>query len=125
MYSEKVMEHFKNPRNVGEIPDADGIGGLVSEICGDHTYVYIKVKDGIISECKFQTFGCAAAIASSSMLTEMVIGKTLEEAMRITSMDIIHALDDGIPEPKIHCSVLAADSLHEAIKDFYSKQKKE
>ena len=124
MYSEKVMDHFKSPRNVGEIPDADGVGGLTSEICGDHTFVYIKVNNGMISDCKFRTFGCAAAIASSSMLTEMVIGKTLEEAVKITSMDIVHALDDGIPEPKIHCSVLAVDSLQEAIKDYYSKQQK-
>lgn len=123
MYSEKVMEHFINPRNVGEIPDADGVGGLTSEICGDHTYVYIKVKDGIIIDCKFRTFGCAAAIASSSILTEMVIGKTLEDALKITSSDIVHALDNGIPEPKIHCSVLAADSLHEAIHNYLKKQK--
>ena len=120
MYSELVMEHFNNPRNVGEIADADGVGVEGSPVCGDVMKVYIKVKDGRIEDIKFKTFGCGAAVASSSMLTEMAKGKTLEEAMGITNLAVAEALG-GLPPAKIHCSVLAADALHKAIEDYRSR----
>ena len=122
MYSQIVMDHFSNPRNVGEIPDADGVGELGSPVCGDMMKVYIKVEDGRIVDIKFRTFGCGAAIASSSIATEMVKGKTIEEALELTKDDIVEALG-GLPEAKIHCSVLATDALRKAIEDYRSKIK--
>ena len=120
MYSEKVMEHFANPRNVGEIPDADGVGKVGNPQCGDVMWLYIKVKDDIITDIKFKTFGCGAAIATSSMITELARGKTLEEAKKITRQDVASELG-GLPPVKMHCSNLAADALKEAIKDYESK----
>jgi len=122
MYSEKVIEHFKNPKNIGEIKDADGIGEVSNPVCGDLMTLYIKVKDKRIKDIKFQTFGCAAAIASSSMLTELAKGKTLEEAMKITRDDVSHELG-GLPPVKLHCSNLAADALKKAIDDYEKKHK--
>ena len=122
MYSEKVMDLFKNPRNMGEIPDADGVGTVGNPVCGDLMTVYIKVKDERIVDIKFKTFGCGAAIATSSMVTELAKGKTLEEAMKITRSDVADALD-GLPKVKMHCSNLAADALRAAIEDYYKKQK--
>jgi nitrogen fixation protein NifU and related proteins len=120
MYNEKVVEHFSNPRNVGELPDADGIGETGSFKCGDTMKLYIKVEDGRITDVKFQTYGCGAAIASSSMLTEMVKGKTLDEALQISNQDVADELG-GLPPLKLHCSNLAADALHNAIKDYRQK----
>nr|WP_320145778.1 Fe-S cluster assembly scaffold protein NifU [uncultured Anaeromusa sp.] len=124
MYTEKVMDHFSNPRNVGEIPDADGVGEVGNAKCGDIMRIYLKVKDNVIEDVKFKTFGCGAAIATSSMVTEMVIGKTLEDALEISNQAVAEALG-GLPPAKMHCSNLAADALHEAIKDYMSKQQKE
>ena len=123
MYTEKVMDHFSNPRNVGEIPDANGIGEVGNAKCGDIMRIYLKVKDNVIEDVKFKTFGCGAAIATSSMVTEMVIGKTLEDALEISNQAVAEALG-GLPPAKMHCSNLAADALHEAIKDYMSKQPK-
>lgn len=123
MYSKKVMDHFTNPRNVGEMPDADGMGELGNAVCGDAMKIYIKVKDNIIVDAKFQTFGCGAAIAVSSMVTEMVKGKTLEEALAISKEAVADALD-GLPAQKHHCSNLGADALHKAIEDYRNKQRK-
>ena len=123
MYSEKVIEHFRNPRNMGEIKDADGVGTVGNPLCGDQMTIYIKVKNDRIVDIKFKTFGCAAAIATSSMITELAKGKTLEEAMKITRKDVADELD-GLPPIKMHCSNLAADALHAAIKDYLEKQKK-
>jgi len=120
VYSEKVMEHFANPRNVGEIPDADGIGKVGNPQCGDVMWLYIKVKDNIITDVKFKTFGCGAAIATSSMITELAKGKTIEEAKKISRADVADELG-GLPPVKMHCSNLAADALREAIKDYESK----
>ena len=122
VYSDKVMDHFTNPRNVGEIPDADGIGKVGNPQCGDVMWLYIKVKDDIITDIKFKTFGCGAAIATSSMITEIARGKTLEEAKKISRGDVAEALD-GLPPVKMHCSNLAADALIEAIKDYEAKHK--
>ena len=122
MYSEKVMDHFMNPRNVGEISDADGVGTVGNPTCGDLMNMYIKVKDNKLVDVKFKTFGCGAAIATSSMTTELAIGKTIEEAMQITRADVAENLG-GLPPIKMHCSNLAADALHEAIKDY--KKRKE
>jgi nitrogen fixation NifU-like protein len=122
MYSEVVMEHFKNPRNFGEIPDADGIGEVGNPACGDIMAFYIKVKDNRLEDVKFKTFGCGAAIAVSSMVSEMAKGRTLEEAMNITNKSVIDALD-GLPKKKHHCSNLGADALHRAIEDYWAKQK--
>ena len=121
MYSEKVMEHFRNPRNVGEIPDADGVGKAGNPICGDVMAIYIKVEDDVIVDIKFQTFGCGAAIATSSMVTELVKGKTIEEALRITNRTVAEALGD-LPPVKMHCSLLAEQGLKAAIED-YNKRK--
>ncbi len=121
VYSEKVMEHFANPHNVGEIPDADGIGKVGNPQCGDVMWLYIKVKDNIITDIKFKTFGCGAAIATSSMITELAKGKTLEEAKKISRQDVADSLE-GLPPTKMHCSNLAADALREAIKDYEAKQ---
>ena len=120
MYSEKVMEHFANPHNVGEIPNADGIGKVGNPQCGDVMWLYIKVKDNIITDIKFKTFGCGAAIATSSMITELARGKTLEEAKKISRQDVADSLD-GLPPTKMHCSNLASDALREAIKDYEAK----
>lgn len=120
MYSERVMDHFQNPRNVGEIPDADGIGTVGNPVCGDVMRLYIKIKDGIISDAKFKTFGCGAAIATSSMVTEMVKGKSIEEALKISNKAVAEALD-GLPPIKMHCSVLAEEALKAAIDDYLSK----
>jgi len=123
MYSEKVMEHFRNPRNMGEIPGADGVGTVGNPVCGDLMTIYIKVKDDRISDIKFKTFGCGAAIATSSMITELAKGKTLEEAMKITRKDVADSLD-GLPPIKMHCSNLAADGLQEAIKDYQKRERR-
>jgi nitrogen fixation NifU-like protein len=117
MYTEKVMEHFRNPRNVGEIPDADGVGTVGNPICGDLMTVYIKVKDNTIMDVKFKTFGCAAAIATSSMITELAKGRNLQDALKITRGDVADSLG-GLPPIKMHCSNLAADALHAAIKNY-------
>jgi nitrogen fixation NifU-like protein len=122
MYTEKVMEHFRNPRNMGEIPDADGVGTVGNPVCGDLMTIYITVKDDRIEDIKFKTFGCGAAIATSSMTTEIAKGKTLEEAMKITRASVADSLG-GLPPVKMHCSNLAADALHAAIEDYYKKQK--
>lgn len=121
MYTEKVMDHFSNPRNVGEIPDADGVGEVGNAKCGDIMRIYLKVENNVIQDVKFKTFGCGAAIATSSMVTEMVLGKTLEEALEISNQAVAEALG-GLPPAKMHCSNLAADALHEAIKDYQRKQ---
>jgi len=120
-YSEKVMDHFTNPRNCGEIPDADGIGNVGNAICGDVLRLYIKVEDGKIVDAKFKTFGCAAAIATSSMVTELIKGKTVEEALKISNRAVAEALG-GLPPQKLHCSVLAEQALAAAIKDYYKRQ---
>ena len=117
------MDHFKNPRNMGEMKDADAIGEAGNPICGDLSYIYIKVNENTIKDISFQTFGCAAAIATSSVITEMVKGMTLDEAMKITREDVADTLD-GLPPTKMHCSNLAADGLHNAIKKYYEKTKK-
>jgi len=124
MYSDKVMEHFRNPRNMGEIPDADGVGTVGNPVCGDLMTMYIKVKDNNIADIKFKTFGCGAAIATSSITTELAKGKTLKEAMKIARKDVADALE-GLPPVKMHCSNLAADALHAAIEDYYKKHKAE
>ncbi len=120
MYSKKVMEHFTNPRNVGEIPDADGVGTEGNPVCGDVMKIFIKVNDNKITDAKFQTFGCGAAIAVSSMVTEMAKGMTLDEAMKITKNSLADALD-GLPPQKMHCSNLGADALHRAIENYKNK----
>ena len=124
MYSEKVLDHFKNPRNVGELKEANGEGTVGNPVCGDMMTMYIKVKDDKIEDVKFKTFGCGAAIATSSMTTELAKGKTLEEALEITRQDVADALD-GLPPVKMHCSNLAADALHEAIKNYKEKKENE
>jgi nitrogen fixation NifU-like protein len=121
IYSEKVMDHFQNPRNVGTIEDADGVGKVGNPICGDMMEFYIKVKDNRIENVKFKTFGCGAAIAVSSMVSEMAKGKTLEEAMTITNDDVAEELD-GLPKNKLHCSNLGADALHKAIENYREKE---
>ena len=117
LYSEKVMEHFKNPRNVGEMENPDGVGRVGNPICGDVMELYIKVNDGIIVDAKFKTFGCGAAIATSSIVTEIVKGKSVEEALKISNKAVAEALD-GLPPVKMHCSVLAEDALKSAIEDY-------
>jgi nitrogen fixation NifU-like protein len=124
MYTEKVMEHFRNPRNMGEMPDADGVGTVGNPVCGDLMTIYIKVKDDKIADIKFKTFGCGAAIATSSMITELAKGKTLEEALKITRGDVAESLG-GLPPIKMHCSNLAADGLHAAIEDYLKKREAE
>lgn len=122
MYTEKVMDHFTNPRNVGEIENADGVGEVGNMKCGDIMRIYIKVNDdNVIEDVKFRTFGCGAAIATSSVVTEMVKGKTIEEALEITNKQVAEELG-GLPENKMHCSNLAADALHKAIEDLKNKQ---
>ncbi len=124
MYSEKVMDHFANPRNSGEMEDADGVGTVGNPTCGDLMTIYIKVKDDIIEDISFQTFGCGAAIATSSMITELAVGKTLEEALQITRNDVAEELD-GLPPVKMHCSNLAADALKAAIENYYETHPKD
>lgn len=123
MYSAKVLDHFRNPRNMGEMKDADGIGKVGNPECGDIMYIYIKVKDDRLEDIRFQTLGCGAAIATSSMITEMAKGKTLDESLKITKKDVADALD-GLPPIKMHCSNLAADGLRKAIEDYRKKQGK-
>jgi len=122
MYSEKVMDHFRNPRNMGEMKDADGVGTVGNPTCGDLMTIYIKVKDNKITDIKFKTFGCASAIATSSMITELAKGKTIDEAEKITRDNVADNLD-GLPPIKMHCSNLAADALKEAIKNYREKNK--
>jgi nitrogen fixation NifU-like protein len=122
MYSDLVMEHFRNPRNVGEIPDANGVGMVGNPVCGDVMKMMIKVQDDRITDIKFQTFGCGAAIATSSIATEIVKGKTLEEALTLSNKAVAEALG-GLPPTKMHCSNLAADAIHKAIEDYRNKSK--
>ena len=121
MYSEKVMEHFRNPRNVGEIENADGIGEVGNPVCGDMMTFYIKVDDNRLTDVKFKTFGCGAAIAVSSMVSEMAKGKTIEEALKITNQMVAQELG-GLPQNKLHCSNLGADALHKAIENYLNKK---
>ena len=120
LYSEKVMDHFRNPRNVGDIPDADGVGEVGNAKCGDIMKMYLKIEDGVIVDVKFETFGCGSAIATSSMATELIKGKRVEEALKLTNQAVVEALD-GLPAHKIHCSVLAEEAVRAAIKDYYDK----
>ena len=120
-YSEKVMDHFANPRNVGELPDANGVGQVGNPKCGDIMKMYLKVEDGVIQDVSFKTFGCGAAIATSSMATEMVKGKTVEDALQLTNKAVMEALD-GLPPVKVHCSVLAEQAIKAAISDYYARQ---
>ncbi len=121
IYSEKVMDHFANPRNVGEIEDANGVGEVGNAKCGDIMKMYLKINNGIIEDVKFKTFGCGAAIATSSIATEMIKGKPLDEALKLTNKAVVEALD-GLPPAKIHCSVLAEQAIKSAIADYYQRQ---
>lgn len=121
MYTDKCMNHFRNPRNVGTIKDPDGVGKVGNPVCGDMMEIQIKVENDVIKDIKFRTFGCGAAIATSSMVTELAKGKTIEEALRITRGDVAEALE-GLPPIKMHCSNLAADALHAAIEDYYKRK---
>ncbi len=120
LYSDKVMDHFRNPRNVGVIENADGIGEVGNAKCGDIMKIYLKIDDGIISDVKFETFGCGSAIASSSMATEMIKGKPISQALALTNKAVAEALD-GLPAHKLHCSVLAEEAVKAAVKDYYEK----
>ena len=120
LYSDKVMDHFQHPRNVGKIDDADGIGEVGNAKCGDIMRMYIKVKDDVITDCKFNTFGCGSAIATSSMATELIKGKPISEALALSNKAVVEALD-GLPAHKIHCSVLAEEAVRAAVKDYYDK----
>ena len=120
-YSKKVMDHFMNPRNVGEIENPDGYGKVGNPVCGDLMEMFIKVKDDVITDMKFKTFGCGSAIATSSMVTELAMGMNVDDAMKLTRNDVATELD-GLPPQKMHCSNLAADALHEAIKDYKNKK---
>ena len=121
MYSEKVIDHFSNPRNVGEIENADGVGTVGNSKCGDIMRMYLKIDDsGVITDCKFKTFGCGAAIATSSMATEMIKGKTLKEALKLTNKAVAEALD-GLPPVKMHCSLLAEEAVKAAVEDYMKK----
>ena len=120
LYSDKVMDHFQNPRNVGKLDDADGIGEVGNAVCGDIMRMYIKVENGIIVDCKFNTFGCGSAIATSSMATELIKGKPVEEALELSNKAVVEALD-GLPAHKLHCSVLAEEAVRAAVKDYYDK----
>ena len=119
-YSEKVIDHFTNPRNVGEIENATGVGTVGNAKCGDIMRIYLDIKDGIIKDAKFKTFGCGAAVATSSMATELIIGKTVEEALKVTNEAVMEALN-GLPPVKVHCSVLAEEAIHAALKDYAGK----
>ena len=121
LYSDKVMDHFRNPRNVGQIDDADGVGEVGNAKCGDIMRMYLKVDDnGVITDCKFNTFGCGSAIATSSMATEMIMGKTIDEALELSNKAVVEALD-GLPVHKLHCSVLAEQAVRAAVKDYYDR----
>ena len=120
LYSDKVMDHFRNPRNVGVIEDADGVGEVGNPVCGDIMRIYLKIADQIITDVKFETFGCGSAIASSSMVTELIKGKPLSEALALTNRAVAQALD-GLPAHKMHCSVLAEEAIKKAIQDYYDK----
>ena len=120
LYSEKVMDHFRNPRNVGVIEDADGVGEVGNAVCGDIMKIYLKIEDGVVSDVKFETFGCGSAIASSSMATELIKGKPLSEVLQLTNKAVTEALD-GLPAHKLHCSVLAEEAIRSAIKNYYDK----
>ena len=120
MYSDKVKDHFQNPRNVGEIPNADGIGEVGNAKCGDIMKMYLKIENDVIVDCKFKTYGCGAAIATSSMATELVKGKTIKEALQLTNKAVMEALD-GLPPVKVHCSVLAEEAIKAALADYYKK----
>ena len=120
LYSETVMDHFRNPRNVGVIEDADGVGEVGNAVCGDIMKIYLKIKDGIVSDVKFETFGCGSAIASSSMATELIKNKPLSEALKLTNQAVTEALG-GLPAHKLHCSVLAEEAIRAAVKDYYDK----
>ena len=124
MYTEKVMDHFSNPRNVGEITDASGVGEVGNAKCGDIMKIYLQIEDNIIKDVKFKTFGCGAAIATSSIATEMIKGKSLDEALKLTNKAVVEALD-GLPPAKVHCSVLAEEAVKAAIEDYMKKQGKE
>jgi nitrogen fixation NifU-like protein len=121
LYSEKVMDHFSNPRNVGELADANGIGEVGNAKCGDIMKMYLKINDNIIEDVKFKTFGCGAAVATSSIATEMIKGKSVDDALKLTNKAVIEALD-GLPPAKIHCSVLAEQAVKSALSDYYKKQ---
>ena len=120
LYSEKVMDHFRNPRNVGEIENADGVGQVGNDRCGDIMRMYLKIDDGIITDVKFETFGCGSAIATSSMATELIKGKPVEQALELSNQAVVEALD-GLPAHKLHCSVLAEEAVKAAVKDYYDK----
>ena len=120
LYSEKVMDHFMNPRNVGTIENASGVGEIGNAKCGDIMKIYLKIENNIIVDCKFETFGCGSAIASSSMATEMIMGKSVDEAMELTNKAVAEALD-GLPAHKMHCSVLAEEAIKQALKDYFDK----
>ena len=122
LYSEKVMDHFRNPRNVGKMDDADGVGEVGNAKCGDIMKIYIKVEDNIITDVKFNTFGCGSAIASSSMATEMIKGRSIDEALTLSNRAVVEALD-GLPPHKVHCSVLAEEAVRAAVKDYYDKNR--
>ena len=122
LYSEKVMDHFQNPRNVGKMEDADGVGEVGNAKCGDIMKMYIKVNDGVITDVKFNTFGCGSAIATSSMATEMIKGKPIAEALKLTNRAVVEALD-GLPAHKLHCSVLAEEAVRAAIRDYYDRNR--
>ncbi|MDE5946732.1 MAG: Fe-S cluster assembly scaffold protein NifU [Oscillospiraceae bacterium] len=121
LYSEKVLDHFSNPRNVGEIEDADGIGEVGNAKCGDIMKMYIKVKDDVITDVKFKTFGCGAAVATSSMATELIKGQPISEVLKLTNKAVVEALD-GLPAVKLHCSVLAEQAIKSALSDYYTRQ---
>lgn len=121
IYSEKVLDHFANPRNVGEIENADGVGEVGNAKCGDIMKMYLKIDNGIITDVKFKTFGCGAAIATSSMATELIKGKPIEDALKLTNKAVVEALD-GLPAVKIHCSVLAEEAIKTALADYYKRQ---
>lgn len=122
LYSEKVMDHFRNPRNIGVIENADGIGEVGNAKCGDIMKIYLKIENDMIADAKFETFGCASAIASSSMATELIIGKPVSEALTLTNQAVVEALD-GLPAHKVHCSVLAEEAVKNALKDYYERNR--
>ncbi len=121
IYSDKVMDHFNHPRNVGEIEDANGVGTVGNPVCGDIMRMYLKIEDGVIKDVKFKTFGCGSAIATSSMATEMIMGKTVDEALTLTNAAVAEALD-GLPAHKMHCSVLAEEAVKAALADYYTRR---
>ena len=120
LYSEKVMDHFRNPRNVGTLPDANGVGEVGNAKCGDIMKIYLKIEDDMVADVKFETFGCGSAIASSSMATELIKGKSIQDALALTNQAVCEALD-GLPAAKVHCSVLAEEAIKSAVKDYYDR----